>query len=95
MTVASRRYHDRVAGLGCVVCRNLGDGPTPAAIHHIRLGQGMSQRADDFLVIPLCPIHHQFGGPGVAIHAGQRQWEALYGTELALLAQTIREVVSD
>lgn len=92
-SAVARKYHDRVAAMGCIVCRNLGQGQTPAAIHHIRAGQGMAQRADDFLVIPLCPLHHQLGGQGVAIHAGQKQWESLYGTEMDLLAQTIREVM--
>lgn len=85
-------YLGAVASLGCIVCRNLGYGETPANVHHIRLGQGMAQRASDYLTIPLCHEHHQHGGPGVAIHAGQEQWEALYGTELELLAQTIGDV---
>lgn len=88
----SNRYLDAIASLGCVVCRNLGHGEAPAAIHHIRAGQGASQRASDYLVIPLCPTHHQHGGYGVAIHAGQEAWEALYGSEMELLAQTIGEV---
>lgn len=85
-------YKNKVAALGCCVCRNLGYGPTPAAIHHIRHGQGAGQRASDYLIIPLCPEHHQHGGPGVALHAGQAQWESLYGSELDLLAQTIADV---
>ena len=88
----NRNYLAAVASLGCVVCRNLGYGDTPANVHHIRLGQGASQRASDYLVIPLCATHHQHGGYGVAIHAGQEAWEALYGSELELLAQTIGEV---
>ena len=90
--MSKKDYLNRVANLGCVVCRNLGYGATPAAIHHIRAGQGMSQRASDYLVIPLCGSHHQTGGKGVAIHAGQQAFEALYGTELQLLAQTIGDL---
>lgn len=92
MTKREKAYLDRVASLGCVVCRNLGFGPTPAAVHHIRAGQGMSQRASDYLTIPLCPEHHQNGGKGVAIHAGQQAFEAIYGSELDLLAQTIGDI---
>jgi hypothetical protein len=91
-TKLEKDYHDVVAGLGCVVCRRLDYGPTPAMIHHIRTGQGMGQRAPDALVIPLCPMHHQQGGRGVSIHAGQKEFENLYGSELELLAQTILEV---
>lgn len=88
----SAKHMGRVAALGCVVCRNLGYGATPAAVHHIRAGQGMSQRASDYLTIPLCAQHHQTGGKGVAIHAGQQAFEAIYGGELDLLAQTIRDL---
>jgi len=92
MKKSEKEYLNAVAGLGCVVCRNLGYGPTPAAVHHIRAGQGMSQRAGNALVIPLCPQHHQHGGAGVAIHSGQREFEKLYGTEIELLNQTILRV---
>ena len=37
------------------------------------------------LVIPLCPEHHRTGGKGVAIHAGQKTWEAIFGTEEELI----------
>lgn len=94
MGAAEKRHLDRVAALGCIVCRNLDIGPTPAAIHHIRAGHGLSQRASDYLAIPLCGDHHQNGGHGVAIHAGQAQFEAMYGSELDLLAQTIKELMS-
>jgi hypothetical protein len=92
MTKREKAYMDRVAALGCVVCRNLGYGETPAALHHIRNGAGMSQRNSNYLVIPLCGQHHQHGGRGVAIHAGQQAFEALYGSELDLLAQTIGDI---
>jgi hypothetical protein len=39
------------------------------------------------MAIPLCPNHHQNGGYGVALHAGQREWEKRYGSEEALLEQ--------
>lgn len=91
-TAAEKRHLNRVAGLGCIVCRNEGYGESPAARHHIRAGQGMSQRASNYEVLPLCGAHHQTGGFGVAIHAGQKTWEAKFGTELELLAQ-VRELL--
>lgn len=90
MNKEEKNHLDRVQQLGCIVCRNLGHHDTPAAIHHIRAGQGLGQRASNFEVIPLCSLHHQNGGYGVAIHAGQKTWESLYGTELELLAQVRR-----
>ena len=72
---------------GCVVCRNLGHPDTPAEIHHIRTGTGVGRKADQFDVIPLCPLHHRNGNYGEAIHAGKRTWEAKFGTELELMEQ--------
>lgn len=92
MTNDEKRHMSRVAGLGCIVCRNEGYGASPAACHHIRAGQGMSQRASNYEVLPLCGAHHQTGGYGVAIHAGQKEWEKRYGTELELLSQVRREL---
>ena len=81
----------RVAGLGCILCRELGWGDTPAEVHHIREGQGAAMRASDFLTIPLCPEHHR-GASGV--HGmGVKKFERTYKlTELDLLALTIKEL---
>jgi len=83
-----KRHKDRVFRLGCCICRLLGHEPTPPHLHHVREGQGMSQRASDMLVIPLCPEHHQ-GATG--IHGlGTREFERRYKTtELDLLAETL------
>ena len=94
MKKAEALHMGDVASMGCVVCRNLGHGESPAEIHHIRKGQGMGQRASNYEVIPLCPPHHRIGGYGVAVHAGQETWEATFGTELTLLEQTIADVRS-
>ena len=91
MTKDKKIYLSKVAALGCVVCRNLGYGESPAEIHHIRTGQG-AKRASHFDVIPLCPNHHRNGGYGVAYHAGRKAFEQAYGSEIDLLEQTKREV---
>jgi len=87
MSKAEQRHKDAVARLGCIVCRNLGKGHSPAEIHHVRFNQGLSQRASDFEVLPLCYLHHNAGIHGVSFHAGRRTWEAEYGTEAELLEQ--------
>jgi hypothetical protein len=46
---------DKVARLGCVVCRRLGYGETPAQLHHVAEGSGLRS---DFAVAPLCEEHH-------------------------------------
>ena len=80
--VDEKRHMDRVAALGCLLCGQ------PAQLHHVREGQGMSQRASNFLVVPLCEPHHT-GSAG--LHGlGSRGFERRYRMdEMGLLAQVI------
>lgn len=56
MTTKAERLHmDRVATLGCVVCRRIGFGDTPAQLHHVAEGSGLRS---NFAVVPLCESHH-------------------------------------
>lgn len=88
MTSAERRHLNRIQRLGCII-----DGcEAQAEIHHPRFAAGMSQRSSHFLAIALCPMHHRLGGLGVALHAGQQTFEAMYGTEAELLAKTIERL---
>ncbi|MBU1567749.1 MAG: Ref family protein [Proteobacteria bacterium] len=80
------QYKNRVAEIGCIICG------CPACLHHPRFCIGMSQRSSDWLVIPLCPAHHQTGGFGVAIHANKVAFEGNFGTEQELLAKVIQNV---
>lgn len=90
MTKAERQHYDKLSQIGCIVCQREGLGYTMPHIHHIRHGVGMAQRSHYLLAIPLCPLHHQNGGHGVALHAGQKTFEAKYGTESELLAHTTK-----
>lgn len=83
MGASERRHLRRVAALGCIVC-----GSTAIA-HHIRTGEssGTALKSSDYETIPLCNPHHTTGGYGVAIHAGQEEWERRYGTEINFLEQ--------
>ncbi len=78
------RYMNRITELGCIVCRNNGFNDTPAAIHHI---SGKTKEGAHFNVLPLCGIHHQTGGYGVAIHQGRVEWEKINGTQQELKKQ--------
>jgi hypothetical protein len=84
MNKAEREHLAKIASFGCCICSS------PAEIHHIRTGLGMSQRASNYSVLPLCPRHHRLGGFGEAIHAGQREFESRYGSEIELLNQINR-----
>ena len=87
------RHLGRVAGLGCALCWRLGLGSTPPQLHHPRVTLGGAQRASDWLVIPLCPEHHQ-GSTG--LHGlGPRAFERRYAVdELGLLADTIERLAN-
>lgn len=55
ITAAQKAHRDKVAALGCLVCR------APATIHHVtgyhdRMGR--APRRED-RIVPLCPMHHQ------------------------------------
>ena len=87
-TAAEARHLNRLAGLGCILCRHLGNDATPAQIHHIRTGQGLATRAPHWLGIPLCAEHHL--GPSGLHGMGTRAFERHYRlSELDLLALTI------
>jgi hypothetical protein len=88
---AEREHMGVVAGLFCVVCRNMRLGESPAEVHHVRYLAGGGQRSGNLDTIPLCPLHHRLGGWGIAYHAGPEEFERRYGTEADLLAQTKRE----
>lgn len=54
-TRAEEQHLERVASVGCVVCRRLGRGYVACHVHHI--AEGSSKRSH-FAVVGLCPSHH-------------------------------------
>ena len=82
MSKAEKNHLQMVAELGCIICK------MPCEIHHLRQGMGMGQRNSHFNVIGLCHKHHRTGGYGVAIHAGQKEFEKNFGIENFLLEKT-------
>lgn len=85
MTTKEKAWMDRVAQLGCICCQHFGQGATPATLHHVREGQGMSQRAKHWLVVPLCKHHHQ-GNEGIHSGTFYRRYKL---DEMDLLAFTL------
>ena len=87
MKLSDRKHLGLLAGLGCIACYKQGTPGTPAEIHHIRTGQGMSQRSGHRQAIPLCPPHHR-GTAGLkvpSVHGSPRAFAQTFGTELQLL----------
>lgn len=90
-TNAERAHMDRVANLGCYLCRHLGYGPTPAQVHHLREGQGMAQRGSNWITVPLCDKHHANSSPD-GIHGGRKAWKLAQVDEIDALADTIERL---
>lgn len=61
MNGQTKKHYDKIAKLGCILCRHLGYSDSPAEIHHVRKFGGKRDLAP---VVPLCPEHHR-GNSGV------------------------------
>lgn len=83
-TAGMRRYMGLVAEQPCCTC-----GATGVQLHHVREGQGMAQRASNFLVVPLCPSCHT-GSRGV--HGDRSMMRLKKLTEMDMLAMTIERM---
>lgn len=79
----SRAHLQRIKSLPCGLC----GASAPSDAHHIREGQGMGQRASDYLAIPLCKDCHQ-GDKG--LHGDRTMWRVYRKNELDVLAETVR-----
>lgn len=86
MSAAGKRYMGKVAKIGCVLCAQLGRGMVAANVHHVREGQGLSQRSSHWLSVALCPDCHQ--GPH-GFHGDRSLMRIAKLEELDLLALTI------
>lgn len=86
MSAAGRRHMGKVASLPCACC-----GAYGVHVHHIREGQGMSQRASNFLTVPLCPDCHT--GPN-GIHGNKSLMRVQKIDELDMLALTIERLTT-
>lgn len=84
-TAAEREHMGKVAALPCACC-----GASGVHVHHIREGQGMGQRANHYLTIPLCPPCHT--GPK-GIHGDKSFMRILKLDELEMLATTIKALM--
>jgi hypothetical protein len=82
-----KQYLAAIHDLPCVLCRALEqEQTTRTEAHHTREGQGMSQRAQDWLAIAICTEHHT-GRRG--IHGDKSALRQAKLDEMDLLALTI------
>ena len=86
--VALERYHGWVAERGCLVCGS------PATVHHVT---GYADRPgrfsrDEWLVVPLCPAHHQHDyGPLSVERIGHQAFFSIHGIDLREEAMRLAE----
>ena len=90
-TANEKKYLNKVASVGCILCRSaFGVKDSPAEIHHIRRFGGKRATSP---VIPLCPEHHR-GNSGV--HGlGAKGFEAKWGTSQEALLAQLHELLND
>jgi len=94
MTKAEKLHYDKVARLGCILCRQLqvkeiNDSPTE--IHHVRRYGGKRSQAP---VIGLCAYHHRLGDN--SYHAlGAKGFERYWGISPEELVEKVKELLND
>lgn len=85
-TKTDRQHFDRIAEMGCLVCK------APATIHHVTasIHGGRIKRRHD-RVVPLCPRHHQIQfGPMESVEAlSHRGFWLRYGIDLLAEAERL------
>ena len=86
-TLKEQKRMERVASIGCIVCRKLGYYDTPAEIHHIRNQTGMGKRSSHYLVLPLCPYHHR--NSNESYHYSPEKFENRFGSQKKLLEEVL------
>lgn len=86
-------FHERVASLGCVICRRREEhGYVPASVHHIAPG---SSKRSEWSVAPLCHEHHQgrLGLHGMGSKAFCKWHKVPMGEEWGLLIWMIEDLM--
>jgi hypothetical protein len=83
-TKSEKKYMNRVAELPCVLC-----GEHGVQVHHVREGQGMAQRSQNWLTVALCPECHT-GSTG--FHGNRNRLRLAKLDEMDLLALTIEKL---
>ena len=86
-TKKEKEHVNKVARLGCIICRKEGNPLVDAELHHIRSMTGLSKRATNFEVIPLCVRHHRLGKE--SFHYSSRNFSSKWGSQQELLDETL------
>jgi len=94
-TPAEQVFMDKVAKIGCLPCRKDGRENLHVSIHHI---DGRTKEGAHFKVLALCGPHHQQDDSDplhrISVHGAKKPFEAEYGTQYELLAESIEIINS-
>jgi hypothetical protein len=92
-TKAESAHMDRVASLGCLICRRILDTYSAAHLHHVAEGSGLRS---NFAVVPLCPEHHtgKQGLHGMGSKAFIRAYRLPGESEYGLLVWLFEELAN-
>lgn len=86
--MSTKDYEQRVRDIGCIVCKHLKLGWSPASVHHV---ESVRDNLSAYAIVPLCYAHHQ--GPQGVHGLGRRGFVATYKlTEIDLIAIVNREL---
>jgi len=89
-TKHEKEHMNKIADLGCIICRKMGFPNSPAELHHIKDKTGMGRKASNFEVIPLCPRHHRQGKD--SYHYSPKEFTKKWGTQKELLTEVLTYV---
>ena len=90
-TKAEQSHMAKIASMPCILCEALGERQTSKTdVHHLRDGEGMSQRASHWLTIPLCHDTCHQGKAGR--HGDQTLYRIAKVSDMDLLALTIEKL---
>jgi hypothetical protein len=94
-TKEDKEHMNKVANLGCLICRKEGRMFVPAELHHIRdiTMFGLGQRAKHAQVLPLCPKHHRIGKE--SFHYNSKGFSKKWGSQKKLLKETLDLLIHD
>lgn len=92
MTKEEKQYYDKVARLGCILCKTVyGIDGTPAELHHVRR---FGAKRENSPVIPLCPYHHRHGN--TSIHGlGVKAFEKYHNISCQELVDKVEELLNE
>lgn len=88
VTATQKKFHNQMAGLGCVACRKMGIFNNHVSLHHV---DGRTKPHSHWYVLPLCGPHHQdMGMPGIhPVHPYKARFEAEYGSQKELFVECV------